>query len=87
MSVTVQDGCIVVAGRCPVDDAETLLLALQDQPEAQVDLSGAEKLHLAVLQVLLALQPAICEMPASAFLPQNFFEPPFSHSDSKQDLS
>jgi|HubBroStandDraft_1064217.scaffolds.fasta_scaffold244843_2 hypothetical protein len=52
-------GVIVLAGECPVDDAETLLQLLQAQPEGPVDWSGCTRLHTAVLQMLMASAPAM----------------------------
>jgi hypothetical protein len=37
-------GVIVLAGECPVDDAETLLQLLQAQPDSPVDWSGSTTL-------------------------------------------
>lgn len=51
------DGVIVLAGECPVEDAETLLRLLEVQPEGPVDWSACTRLHTAVLQVLLAAAP------------------------------
>jgi hypothetical protein len=53
------DGVIVLAGECPVEDAETLLRLLQVQPEGPVDWSACTRLHTAVLQVLLAAAPSV----------------------------
>lgn len=68
MSVTVEDGVIRLSGRCGVEDAESLLVALQEGPDSTVDLKGAQKLHMAVAQVLLAVRPAVRGTPESAFL-------------------
>ncbi len=53
------DGVIVLAGECPVEDAETLLQLLQAQPAGPIDWSACTRLHTAVLQVLLAAAPSI----------------------------
>lgn len=63
MTVRVADGVILLEGRSLVEDAEGLLLALQDSPGAAVDLSAASRLHLAVVQVLLAMKPGIIGTP------------------------
>ncbi|MBO9601235.1 MAG: hypothetical protein J7496_01870 [Novosphingobium sp.] len=68
MTVRVADGVIFLEGACPVEDAEPLLLALQDCAAAQVDVSGLERMHLAVAQLLLAAGPAIAGAPEPAFL-------------------
>lgn len=68
MSVTVEDGVIRLSGRCSAEDAESLLVALQEAEDPIVDLEGAQKLHMAVTQVLLAANPAIRGTPENAFL-------------------
>ncbi len=54
-----QTGTIVLDGSCPVEDAEPLLQMLQDTPTARVDWTQCHHLHTAVLQVVLATQPAL----------------------------
>jgi hypothetical protein len=81
MTVRKTDDAILLEGRCGVEDAETLLLALQDMPEAVVDATAVQKLHMAVAQVLLALHPAIRGAPESPFLTRNIFGPMISDSD------
>ena len=76
---------ILLAGRCGVEDAEALLLALQDRPDAIVDVAGVQKLHLAVAQVLLALRPTLSGLPESPFLVRNIFGPMVSVSDSRTE--
>lgn len=72
MSVTVEDGVIRLSGRCGVEDAESLLVALQEGQDSTVDLKGAQKLHMAVAQVLLAVRPAVRGTPENAFLADRF---------------
>ena len=50
---------IVLHGLCPSEDAESLLQRLLAAPEATVDLRACQGLHTAVLQVLLAAEPAL----------------------------
>lgn len=59
MSVRIEKGLIHLAGRCPAEDAEDLLRALEEHPQAVVDITGLHRLHMAVMQVLLALRPSI----------------------------
>jgi hypothetical protein len=54
MTVKSEEGRIVLEGRCRIEDAETLLQALQYSPGSIVDIQHADKLHTAVVQVLLA---------------------------------
>jgi hypothetical protein len=63
MSVRVADGVIHLEGRCMVEDAEPLLRAVQDDPAATVALAGATRLHMAVVQVLLAARPPLLDLP------------------------
>ncbi|WHO39365.1 hypothetical protein PMI04_001835 [Sphingobium sp. AP49] len=81
MTVRQTEDAIVLEGRCGVEDAEGLLLALQEHPGAVVDAAGVQKLHMAVAQILFALRPAIRSMPDSPFLEQNIFRPILSDSD------
>ncbi len=48
------EGTIVLAGDCPVEDAETLLRLLHADPSASVDWSACRRLHSAVIQVIMA---------------------------------
>ncbi len=59
MSVSIEAGVVVLRGRCAVEDAEQMLQALLDAPDCVVDLSGATRLHTAVVQILLAVKPPI----------------------------
>jgi hypothetical protein len=68
MSVTVESDCIRLSGRCLAEDAEALLVALQEHPGLGVDIGEVRKLHLAVLQVLLAARPRVTGTPDNAFL-------------------
>lgn len=60
MSVRRDDnGKVVLEGNCPVEDAEPLLQLLQSTPGASCDLTRCNHLHTAVVQVILAAQPAL----------------------------
>lgn len=52
MSVIVENGTIRLVGACPVEDAEPLLAALQDDPLRKVDVSAMTAAHSAVIQLL-----------------------------------
>jgi hypothetical protein len=54
MSVIVETGVIRLVGRCLPEDAEPLLAALADHSDFAIDVAAAQKLHLCVVQVLLA---------------------------------
>jgi len=68
MSVRLDGNVIVLEGPCRVEDAEPLLGWLQADRGRIVDLTGAEHLHAAVLQVLMALRPIIRGAAEDAFL-------------------
>jgi hypothetical protein len=53
------EGTIVLDGRCPVEDAESLLQLLHVAPEASVDWRRCGYLHTAVLQVIMAARPVL----------------------------
>jgi hypothetical protein len=72
MSVRVEDEVIRLAGRCQAEDAEALLVALQDGPARIVDLTEVKRMHLAVAQVLLAARPALRGSPENTFLARHF---------------
>jgi hypothetical protein len=67
VSVRIEGSVIYLSGRCPADDAEPLLVALQEQADCTVDLSGAQRLHTAVAQILFALKPPLLGRPSDSF--------------------
>jgi hypothetical protein len=68
MSVRVATDAIYLEGRCPVDDAEPLFVAIREHPRLPIDIHNTQRLHLAVAQVLLALGPELRGQPADPFL-------------------
>lgn len=76
MTVRSEQGILFLEGRCLVEDAEELLRALRDEPLAQIDLTGVQRMHLAVAQVVLALRPSPRGTPANAFLAAHVFRGP-----------
>lgn len=67
MSVKVEGKRIVLAERCGVEEAETLLAALLEDRERTVVIT-AEAVHTALWQVLIALGPRIEGRPADEFV-------------------
>jgi hypothetical protein len=63
MTIEAADGIVRLTGRCLAEDAEPLL-GLLAAGINQVDLSGCEFLHGAVLQLLLAAQVPVTGQPA-----------------------
>jgi hypothetical protein len=53
------DGNIALEGPCPVEDAEPLLQLLQATPGARCDWTRCGHTHSAVIQVILAVRPAL----------------------------
>lgn len=68
MTVRVEPDGIHLVGRCSAEDADALLVALQEEPGRTVDLGATQRLHLAVAQVLLAARPQIRGVPTGDFL-------------------
>lgn len=63
MTIERNDGVVRLSGHCQAEDAEPLLKLLS-AGVVQVDLSGCEYLHGAVLQLLMAARPTISGEPA-----------------------
>lgn len=49
----------MIEGDSPAEDAELLLQLLQSTPRALVDWTRCGRIHTAVLQIVLAAQPAL----------------------------
>jgi hypothetical protein len=62
------DGTIFLEGRCPNEDGETLVRLLAINPAALVDWRLCEYAHTAVIQVLLAVRPAMRGPPPDLML-------------------
>jgi hypothetical protein len=62
------DGVIVLEGTCPIEDSEALLRRLSERPGSDIDWSGCEQAHTAVVQILIAARPRLIGSPANAFL-------------------
>jgi len=68
MTVRLTEGNILLAGDCPVEDAETLQGLLIAHPAALVDIGGVGRIHTAVIQLLLAARPVLRGTPPSSFV-------------------
>lgn len=64
MSVRIAGSVIYVEGIGAVGDAEPILAALQEDRTRTIDLRGAARLHSAIIQLLLAVRPAVVGTPA-----------------------
>ena len=66
MSVVAKDGRILLNGECGVEEAELLLSAVLDAPQAVVVVK-AQKVHTALWQILLAVRPRIEDTAGTGF--------------------
>lgn len=55
-------------GRVTVEEAEGLSEWLKKHPKSTVNLGKCEHVHAAVLQVLMALRPAVKDLPGDRWL-------------------
>lgn len=78
MTVHCTNDVICLEGACPVEDAEVLLVLLQEKPDSQVDLSRCTRAHSAVVQVLLAASPTYCGPDPQGFV-QEWIVPSLKH--------
>jgi len=63
MPITYKKTVALLEGHCPVEEAETLLEWLLDNPKGKVNLKALAHPHTAVLQVLMAVRPAVSAWP------------------------
>ena len=75
MTVRREGGSLYLEGRCGAEEAETLLVALQEAPELTIDASRLTRMHLAVAQVLLVCQPRVIAAPRDRVLSGAIFSP------------
>lgn len=68
MTVIVKPAIVVLEGHCPVEEAETLLLALQENPKRKVDVTALMGVHTAIAQILLMKPKSITGTPHDAFV-------------------
>ena len=63
MTVAVSGATVQLSGRCGAEEAEALLVALSDGA-TEVDLTGCEHLHAALLQLLMAFEVSVTGTPS-----------------------
>jgi len=68
MSARLDGNVIVLEGPCRVEDAEPLLGWLQADRSRVVDVTDAEHLHAAIVQILMALGPTLKGAGKDAFI-------------------
>jgi hypothetical protein len=59
MTITLEGHTITMTGACGVDEVETLVAFLEDQPDRNVDLAAATAIHTAHWQALMVYRPKI----------------------------
>ncbi|MGE7368794.1 hypothetical protein ACQKKX_06920 [Neorhizobium sp. NPDC001467] len=70
MTVNLTNRAIVLAGPCGVEEVETLISHLQEQPDLPVEISEATTVHTALWQALMVFRPKITGAPTSSFIAQ-----------------
>jgi hypothetical protein len=68
MPIEFKNNCIILRDVVQVEEAETLLEALQKKPTLKVNLTACTHLHTANLQVLMAAKPRIGSWPQDSEL-------------------
>ena len=63
MSINYKKTVAVLTGHCEIEEAETLLSWLLENPKGKLNLKQCSHPHTAVLQVIMALQPMISAWP------------------------
>jgi hypothetical protein len=61
-------GDILLGGECGIEDAESLLRALAEKPDAIIDWSRCTQAHTAVIQVLMVSGRPLVGKPTNPFL-------------------
>lgn len=79
MTVRVADNVIHLEDHCRVEEAEALLQALQEGAHT-VDIGRLTRIHLAPVQILLAVGPAVRGIPSEPFL-RDWLLPLFKPAD------
>jgi hypothetical protein len=68
VTVRIADGVLYLEDHCRVEEAEALLVALQEQQAKIIDISRLARIHLALAQILFAQRPQIRGVPSDPFL-------------------
>jgi hypothetical protein len=68
MTVRIEQDVIHLEGQCRVEEAEALLVAFQEGGARIVDVGQLGRLHLSLVQILLAWRPEIRGVPGDPFL-------------------
>lgn len=68
MPVESNDQILILTGVCTVEEAEAVLEWIIEHPGGELDLTQAEHIHTAILQVLLAAAKSRVRPPQDSFL-------------------
>ncbi len=68
MSVHLAEGAIRIEGDGRVEDAETLLRLLQENSSAPIEIKDCGRLHMAVVQVMMASRRPVSGVASNAFV-------------------
>jgi ribosome maturation factor RimP len=68
VTVALADGKVQLRGDCLVEDAEMLLQLLQENPAGAIDIKDCGRLHMAVVQVMLAARRPVLGVPGKVFV-------------------
>lgn len=68
MSVRLDGNTIRLEGWCGAEEAERFLVLLQAAPGRVADLSGVDRLHTALVQIIMALRPPLIGECGDAFV-------------------
>jgi len=63
MPMELKKTVVVCTDICNIEDAETLLGWLLDNPKGKINLKQCERLHTAIFQVLIAVKPTLSVLP------------------------
>jgi len=63
MPINYKKTVAIVDGLCDIEEAETLLEWLLENPKGKLNLKQLDHPHTAVLQVMIALQPTVSAWP------------------------
>lgn len=73
--IRVNEAMVVLEGHCPIEEAETLLEAVQSGGAQGIDVSACRSMHTAILQILLAARLPLHGRVEDAYW-QEFLEDP-----------
>ena len=70
MAIEFNDAVVKFEGHCRLEEASALFEWLEQTPAAKIDLTDCERIHTAILQILMVAKPELLASPANPFLKQ-----------------